>query len=884
MRKYFRIILCLLIFGIAIVQMPFGNTITQAKSVEDYDGVLVQLGIMDSESAKSDEVVTRAEFSIWLSDILTWNGLSHTSPATKQIFSDVPQWDWLAENLEYLHDFGIIRGYGDSTFRPDESMQLSSAYSMILNVLGYQPLISVKGDFPKSVMETAKIAEIDEELDGYAHDTELTGKMAAVLLDNMLNASVMEPKSLGAGIEHKTGNIFINDYMKIYEYEGIITGAEGVSVLGNAIRKGELEIDGVTYSNKVKNTMDLLGCEVKYYVYMKNGFTEDIWAVIPDRNNTVLEIDSREALELKDREFKYEYSGKEKSVEISSVADIIINGVPKTEEEASLPSYGTIRLVDNDGDRRYDLVEILDYETIVVGTVDLSRKVIYGQNANSLGKAYVVEVDEYEYIAFLDSNGEMMELENIKPGSLLTGMMNENSLILHYYENVVSGDVKQINYDYNGMMDIVIDQTTYFVINDVFLKNGVIRAGAKGDFLIDFKGNIAAAVVNNNGTYNFGYLFKSGISDNPFGEVEVKLLTENGDVVKLNCTDTFRVDGIKYTENEAVRVINSSAPCLIRYLMKEDKIAAIDMPMVQPMADFTSSSSSISDSLLQRSYAPMQYKPSVSTFKQRGQGQRDTVNSISNIPYESIVNGEALITANTIIFTVPNDTTNARDADYGVKKKSELAADEQCDVAGYNTSGEMLVSEAVVLYEEDSVIKVAAKLFIVDKEFVALNADNEVTYGLEGFYNGTKIKRTLENSNLITIGGHRLKTGDIIRTRQDEKGTTNNIELIYSSDGTAGHLSNVNQWKPDNVDAIGFDSPMRCIRGTVVKKDNSVIVLNYGSKTELFDISNTMIYVMDEDGSEREKTYIGTLGDIEEGIEILASTRSSSMTELIVLK
>jgi len=69
-----------------------------------------------------------------------------------------------------------------------------------------------------------------------------------------------------------------------------------------------------------------------------------------------------------------------------------------------------------------------------------------------------------------------------------------------------------------------------------------------------------------------------------------------------------------------------------------------------------------------------------------------------------------------------------------------------------------------------------------------------------------------------------------------------------------------------------------------MKKDNSVIILTYGTKTELFDVSKTTVYVMDADTTEREMTYIGTLGDIEEGREIIASTRSSSMTECIVLK
>jgi len=884
MKKIFRIILCLLILEIITIQTPFKETMVKAQPSEDYDGVLVQMGILNREALNSDEEVSRAEFSVWLADILTWNGLPEAAPATKQVFSDVSQWDWVAEKLGYLYDRKIINGYEDATFRPDEPILLSSAYSMVLNVLGYKPLVTLSGSFPTSVMEAARITGINEDIEGYSCDAKLTGEMAEILLENMLNAPVMKAiGSVAANIEYEAGDVFLNEYMNLYECEGIVTGAEGISILGNVVETDKLEIDGVSYSNTVKNIKDLLGCEVRYYISIQNGVAGGIYAVIPEKNNTVLEFDSRDVASLEGRELEYLDDKKIRSVKISPIADIVVNGIPKTEEEAFIPSYGKIRLIDNNDDRKYDVIVIFDYETIIVETVDLSRNVIYGQNTDSSGKTYAIELDSYEYTAVLDESGEAMKLENIKAGSVLTGTRTDKCLILHYSERVVTGDVKTLDYDPDGTMNIVIDEAPYFVINNVFLKNGAISAGAKGDFLIDFNGNVAAAAINKNGAYSFGYLFNSyAVPDGSC--VEVKLLTESGEVVRIECSDDVRVDGTKHTVAQTVKNINLYAPCLIRYRMKDDKITLIDTPLVQPMTDFTTGYNKSADCLLNRSYAPMQYKPSVNTFKQRGQGQKDVVTNISTIPYESVVDGEALITANTVIFTVPSDRTNARDTDYGVKKKSELTADQQCDVAGYNTSGEMLVSEAIVIYEEDTQIKVAAKLFIVDKVLAAVNEDEESTYILKGFYNGATAERNLESTELITVKGHRLNRGDIIRTRQDEKEITNNIELIYSADGTAGNLSGVNQWKPENVDAIGFDSPMRCIRGTVMKKDNSVIILTYGTKTELFDVSKTTVYVMDADTTEREMTYIGTLGDIEEGREIIASTRSSSMTECIVLK
>lgn len=883
MKKYFRIILCFTMLSAMLVHMPTGNMSAKAAPMENYDGVLVQMGIVDSEIAQSDEVLTRAEFGVMVSDILTWNGIATASPATRQIFKDVSQWDWLAAHLEFLYDREIINGYGDSTFRPDEPMVLSSAYSMLLNVLGYKPLIALSGKFPESVMETAKVCELNEGLQSYPYDAKLTGKMAAVLLDNLLNTEVMEVVgSDGTNLNYETDNIFLNDYMSIYEYEGIITGTEGISILGNIVDIGKIEIDGVSYQNAVNGAEALMGYEVTYYLGMQDGIADKVHAVIPEKNNNVLELDNNEALELDSRKLEYEENNRVRTVDISAVADIIVNGVPKTESEAAIPQYGTLKLVDNNDDNKYDVVIISDYDTVIIETVDITRNIIYGQNIDGNGSKYVIELDNYDYAAIFNENGEKTGLETLQAGKVLTGEISDAVVRLHYSDKSVTGEVKALNYDSDGTMQLTIGETLYIANDDVYLKNGVISAGANGEFLLDFKGNIAAAIINKNGAWSFGYLFNGYTTPDGSG-VAVKLLAETGTIERIECTNDIRVNGTKHTVAETVSIINSNAPYIVRYRMKDDKINAVDTPVDQPMADFTTGNST-EDALLRRSYAPMQYKSSVNTFKQRGQGQKETVASISKIPYDNIVNGEALITANTVIFTVPIDLAKARDTDYGVIKKSALTADQQCDVAGYNTSGETLASEAVVIYEEDSQIKVAAKLFIVDKEVTTINADGEPTYMLKGFYNGVESERNLESADLITVNGHRLSKGDIIRTRQDAKGITTSVELVYSADGTVGHLANINQWKPENVDAIGFDSPMRCLRGTVVKKSDSNIVFTYGTKTELFDISKTTIYVMDADSTTRETTYIGTVGDVEEGRELVVSTRSSSMTELIVLK
>ncbi|MBP3361065.1 MAG: S-layer homology domain-containing protein [Clostridia bacterium] len=878
MRKNIKVFAYLLLLSVMFVQLPIFSA--GAKEAEEYNSILVQLGILDDSIADSDELVTRAEFCIYVSDILTWNGKNSIKPATEQIFSDVSQWDYLAQQLNLLYDMGIISGYGDGTFRPDEPIDICSAYSVALNALGYKSFASMVGEYPKSVTDAAKRCGLDKDLGGYRNDAKMTKKAAAILLDNLIMTEVMSLSGeSGGNIDYKTGDIFLNDYMEIYEYEGILTGTEGISVYGNFVDRGYIEIDGTVYENAAENAEKYFGCRITYYLDQTGGDTGDVLAIIPKRNNTVLEVESEQAADISGSEFRFEKDNRSKSVRISPVADIIVNGVPKKGSEAFIPEYGKIRLVDNNDDGSYDVVIISDYITVIVETADVSQNIIYGKNNDKDGHKYVFELDDYDYASIKNSDGEEEKLENIGTETVLTGTVSENCIAFIHSQTKIQGQISAVENQSEGLTDVKIDGTSYKIIKNAFLENGTISVSVTGEFLIDCNGKIAGAIISKNGAWKFGYLIRACIDDND--EVRIKLLTEAGVVEEKSCADAFQVEGEKVTDYSlAVAAINT--PQLIRYRMKKDKIAAIDCAKDQPMADFAGAGSA-SDSLLRRSYAPMQYKPSESTFKQRG--IKSDISHISNIPNADIINGEVRITPNTLIFQIPSDAEKARDNDYTVMKKSSLTANMQCDAAGYNTSAEMLEAEAVVLYYDDIQVKNSARLFIVENVTEAMY-DDEITYKLEGLYSGSDSEGTLKSADVRTVDGRVIDKGDIIRTRQDAKGVISNIELIYSPDAKKGGLAVTNPWKPDNVVGTSFDVEMRCLMGTVEKKHNSMIVFKYGPKeiTELMDISRAVIYVQESEPESKQRTSIGTIGDIEEGAGLIISTRTSAPTEVIVLK
>ena len=293
MRKIINKTICVLL----VLVMNISITAVHAGDIQNnshHSDILVQMGIIDADFAVSESIVTRGEFSEVLCDVLTWNNLAEIVSADRQVFTDVLQWDWIAGDLEFLANRGIISGYDDGSFRTDAPLELCSAYSMMLNVLGYRDFVKVRGDYPEAVMEVANITELNDGFAAYKYNKELTRKMAAELLDNMIRTKtmVLDGTAKNGGLNFSTSKTFLNEYMQIYEYKGIITGAEGKSILGNSLPSDKVEIDGISYENMAGDLLEMIGCSTTYYLEQNNGVGDTLWAVIPDKKNNILELDS----------------------------------------------------------------------------------------------------------------------------------------------------------------------------------------------------------------------------------------------------------------------------------------------------------------------------------------------------------------------------------------------------------------------------------------------------------------------------------------------------------------------------------------------------------------------------------------------------------------
>lgn len=57
--------------------------------------------------------------------------------AYRTLFSDVPGSNWAAPYVNLAYEEGLVSGYGDGTFGPDDAVTTAQAATIVLHLLGY---------------------------------------------------------------------------------------------------------------------------------------------------------------------------------------------------------------------------------------------------------------------------------------------------------------------------------------------------------------------------------------------------------------------------------------------------------------------------------------------------------------------------------------------------------------------------------------------------------------------------------------------------------------------------------------------------------------------------------------------------------------------------
>jgi hypothetical protein len=239
MKSLKRVLALAVVFAMVLSAMPMAMAATTFSDVSGESAkvvdALVGLGIItgyDEDGTmlfKGDQTITRAEFATIICRLI---GMGDSASSTRNTeFTDVPSTHWASGYIQTAADTnGIINGYGDGTFGPEDKITYEQAVKMIVCALGYQTKAEEEGTYPAGYIFVAKTIGLTDGVTG-AVGQEATRMLVANLLYNSLDTALMQKIVSGTkssyygifdGEEYTPRKTVLSEYLGAVKLGGVL--------------------------------------------------------------------------------------------------------------------------------------------------------------------------------------------------------------------------------------------------------------------------------------------------------------------------------------------------------------------------------------------------------------------------------------------------------------------------------------------------------------------------------------------------------------------------------------------------------------------------------------------------------------------------------------
>ncbi len=505
MKKFIALILA---FSICLSVVFVNAAEHQEAKIQELMGMLnIMVGSTDG-NFYPDALVTRAEFTkVSIMASAFRNAVPETS--TTSPFGDVPYTLWSAPYVALAVDNGIITGYPDSTFRPENPVLLEEAVTICLKLLGY-----TSDDYgkvwPSGPISLARSLDLLEDIDKSTGEY-LQRRDVMLLIYNTLNAKVK-------GSQNEL--ISSLNYIYLEDTTLIATSEQDLSIGKNKI----LTSDG-TYKLDENFDTSLIGR--KGDAFIKNGDT--LVSFIPNEQTfkahavySVLNDDiivysggTTEILDVDDNLICYQ---GQKTGTISSAL-------------SSLKTGDTLKIA-------YDQTGSADYAIL---------------SADELKGPYTVYSSTW-----MTSNNISSDATVVKGGKIVSPDDIEIYDIVYYskdlnlvwgYDNKLTGTYQSASPNQENPTSIVISGNTYQIEGisayNKLSSNGNLKLGDTITVLLGRNGEIADVLESGQTVYQYGYLIETGsktfttASGNSESSNYAKIVTANGTELELKTKQNY---------------------------------------------------------------------------------------------------------------------------------------------------------------------------------------------------------------------------------------------------------------------------------------------------------------------------------------------------------
>ena len=795
--------------------------------------------------------VTRAEFTAMLMRTLNYGSVGSTSAADLP-FSDVSDTDtsinWAIPNINSAYGMGIINGYEDGTFRPNANVAFEEAVKMIVCTLGYGKDVDTSATpwYSPYTTQAARLGITKNTTSLGGAGTPASRACIAQLLYDSLEVKLIENGEI-------TDKTILTEYMGYIKNTGIVASNGITSLTSPDVNLGEGEVqiyaqepgarnyETYTYIASDDDLKNYLGYEIEYYYKKGGGRARELALYVVNPVNEIeIAAEKLEKYDSTDTQVEYyesDSSRKTTALKLNEDNIVIYNGklYGETDDDSRfdvdmIPLLGSIHFIDSNGDKKYDILKINNYDVYYVSSKVAAEYAIIDDVLRTTDKTLYLDVDGDDgRTRIVDTNGKEISYNTISVGDIICLAMSKDDNGGEVLKTaVVCDDTVTGTVTGTGDNSIRIGSKSYnysnaapWMSDDEDIRNLLEEPDLQdsGVYCLDINGNIVAykatEVVEN---MYYGYIMgyakpkTSGFSND---YRDVRVINQNGSEEMIILNEDTRINGSKCSNiDDAIEFLEETAS-----IMNNDPDA--DEVGINQVIKYTTRNVSGG-----KAFAKIYVAEEATNG---GEIKSDKLNYYGNLDASEAVdyNGNAkqfrgengLISVNnSIIFVVPSDR-KAFD-DYAKKnpfKHNKTYYIEAFDVAATGNA------KVVVCYGESSATEVdeysPVNVVMEDIE-ERLNSDNERMEYMSAYSSSySNAKGTLEEW-ISPDAEYTPEKGDIFRAGTDKDGYAMLLEdnLIYRVGET-----DESAYKLEKSSTDMYNSYYTMILGSVVAMDSSSV-------------------------------------------------------------
>lgn len=551
--KQFKSILSLILVLSVISVGTFtasASDLTQTADYEAYESDLEFISLLgiteDIDTSDFSRTVTRAEFTKMSVGMLNISTISSESTA----FSDVTNATAYSSAIYTALGYGLLKGTSEGTFSPDKPITYAAALKILVAALGYEEYAYVSGGYPTGYIMQADSIGILDGVSAYSVDHSLDFGTVVTLISNSLTCDVRKIVKISDDYVETSvsaGDNCLTKYFGFSHTSGVVTTAGYHSMIYDySEEESYIEVNGISLKCQLHGAEKYLGYNADIWY---NADKKEVAAVRVSESNNTVTINANDVESYSDfRLTSYINDDSTKSYTLDKGYSFVLNGRLIAAEASDFSfEHGTLTLIDNTGDKHYDVVVANQKSYVVVRGINSSTKTVYDRNRNDI-QLVLDNEDGYHYTMTLD--GKSVDHAVLEADMVLEVSQSRDGYLADVVISAerVRGTVTAIGQDFISVDDKEYETNEYF---DTYCSP---ELGQSGTFLLDPDGRITFIADRYINSVQYGYFIDMSIRTNALSSdnVQIKVFTDSGNIEIFTLAEKVNLDGTMVYNNSEV--------------------------------------------------------------------------------------------------------------------------------------------------------------------------------------------------------------------------------------------------------------------------------------------------------------------------------------------